>query len=121
MLSGGESPTTAVNRFMTALARADVETLTRMSYLPGLEEADVRNQWDRSVNVVGPHYRFRWQTLTQTMSDSDRANVQIWVWRNALSPGNFEEEFGVPLRRVDGEWKIDVRGISRGVFPGLPR
>lgn len=121
MLSGGESPTTAVNRFMTALAKGDVDTLTRMSHLPGREESDIRAQWDRAVNVVGPYYRFRWQTLTQTMPDRDSANVQIWVWRNALSPGNFEEKFGVPLKRVEGEWKIDVRGINRGVYPGLPR
>jgi hypothetical protein len=121
VLGGGESPSVAVNRFMIALARGDVETLTRMSHMPGESEESVRRQWDRAVNVVGPYYRFRWQVLTQTVPDERTANVQLWVWRNAASPGAFEEKFGIPLVRVDGDWRIDVRGINRGMFPGMPR
>jgi hypothetical protein len=116
-----EPPTGVANRFMVALAKGDVDTLTRMTYAPGRDEKGIRDQWDWAVNKAGPHYRFRWQVLGATQADQDTANVRLFVERNLAHGGSYEERFEIPLVRHENEWKVDVRSISREMFPGLPR
>lgn len=121
VVMGGDSPTTVTNKFMVALATGDVDTLTEVSYMPDSSEEETRAAWDRTVNVVAPYYRFRWKTLSQSRADEKTASVDLWVWRDAMSPSTYEEKFGIPLVKEGRTWKVDVRGVPREMFPGLPR
>jgi hypothetical protein len=116
-----EGVATVGSRFMTALSTRDIDTLTKMTYLSGKSEEEIRKEWDFALNTAGKHYLFRWQILTATQADADNGSVRMYVVRNAASPGAYEEVFALPLTRQEGQWKVDVRGINRDMFPALPR
>ena len=40
---------------------------------------------------------------------------------DADHPGAYEELYELPMVKVGDDWKVDVRGISREFYPGLPR
>lgn len=115
-----ESPATAANRFMVALAKGDVPQLMESSFYDGDRE-NLRKQWDFATGVAGTYYRFSWRILNTVNSDSRNASVDMFVWRNATSPMTFEERFQLPMVRVDGQWKVDIKSVSRKLYPALPR
>jgi len=121
LLFSRQSVTEVASRFMSGLATGDVETLTKLTYLSEVPEDEVRKKWDFAVNEAGKYYRFRWQVLSAKENDDKTAAVRMYVWRNADSPASYEENFQLPLIKVDGQWKVDVRAISRDMYPGLPR
>lgn len=116
-----ESVTTVGTRFMSSLAKGDVNTLTEMTFLEGRDKEDVRKQWDFSVNQVGKHYRFAWRIVSAREIGSDSAAVRLQVVRDLESSAAYEENFQLPLRKENGAWKVDVSNISRDMFPALPR
>jgi hypothetical protein len=120
-LSGRESVTTVGSRFMSALAKGDVDTLTKMSYIDGESPDHIRKEWDFAVNEVAKHYRFTWRITSARETGKESAAVSMQVARNADSGGAYEEKFELPLQKVDGDWKVDVTNISRDMYPGLPR
>lgn len=107
-------------RFMTALAKHDVDTLTKMTYLGKDSPDQIKAKWDLAVNQYGKYYRFRWKITGTSQATDDSGSVRMQVSRNADSPGTYEENYQLPLVKHDGEWKVDVAGISREMFPGLP-
>jgi hypothetical protein len=117
----GESPTSGAGRFMSALAAHDVDKLVKYGHMPGESPEEERKQWDHAVNRVGRYYRFYWDIVSSQVIDENNATVTLNVVRNSADPGAYEQKFGLPLVRVDGEWLVDVRGIPRDMFPGLPR
>lgn len=120
---GGESPTSAANRFMSALARGDVEQLTKLSYMGELPESRIREKWEYTTKVASPYYRFTWRTYSELRPTDDTAAVGVMVTRNAR-PDNisaYEERFGIPLVRKNGLWLVEVRGLARTMYPALPR
>lgn len=121
MFLGGESSTTAASRFMSALAKHDVATLTEMSDLPGQDKEAIRKQWDYALNVAAPYYVFRWALREASRDTGEEATVQLYVWRNAASPSSYEEPFEMRLRKVEGKWKVQVDQLHREMFPALPR
>ncbi len=121
MLFTKPSPTQVANDFMVALAKGDVPKLTELSFLDGDDKAAMTKKWEYTTQVVGPHYHFRWLTVAETQADSNTANVKIRLYRNSRNPGTYEENFAVPLIQKDGRWLVDVRSISRELYPGLPR
>lgn len=118
-LISGESPTGVANRFLVALAKGDVDTLTDLSYYEGSKET-LREKWKYATQVSGPYYRFAWTITTTKQPDDKSAAVRTSMFRG-FGPGSFGENFDIPLVKVDGKWKVDVHAISRGLFPGLPR
>lgn len=117
-----ESLSSVGSRFMSALAAHDVDTLTKMTYLgDDAKPEDIRKKWDYAVNTVGKYYRFRWIPVAATQASENSAAIRIQVLRNSDSSGTYEENFQLPLVKVGSEWKVDVRGINREMFPGLPR
>lgn len=114
-----ESPEQVCNRWFRALADADVATLVDLSYYEG-DQAKLRQQWDFAVNVAGPHYLFRWKTITAKEHDATHAAVLTQVERN-LSETSFEEEFDIPMVKGGNKWKVDVRSLSKLLYPALPR
>lgn len=118
---GRESLNSVGARFMTALAKHDVKTLSAMTFLDGSTPEEVEKQWDFAVNTAGKHYLFVWNITGATQATDTQGTVRMQVVRNAQSPSAFEEKFELPLVKVDGQWKVDVRNISRELFPALPR
>jgi hypothetical protein len=111
----------AGTRFLTALAKHDVNTLTELTYLDKRDPEQVRKQWDFAVNEAAKHYRFLWVVDNSTQADADNGALQLRVWRNLDSPSTYDERFQLPMAKEDGKWKVVVSGISREMFPGLPR
>ena len=121
MVFGKDSPTTVTTRWFNALATGDAKTAAAESYMQDNTQDQLEQKWDRTLNVVAPYYRFRWQVLSESIADDKTAAVNIFIWKDALNPSTYEERYGIPLIKVDGEWKVDLAGVPREMFPGLPR
>lgn len=121
LFAGRESTATVGARFMTALAKGDVDTLTQMSFMGDETPDQVRKQWDYTVHGVGQYYRFRWHITGTSQANDNTAAVLLQVARNADTPSAYDENYQLPLVKVNGGWKVDVRNISRDMFPALPR
>lgn len=116
---GQKSPAEAGSRFMDALARGDVDGLCKTSYAPGKTPEELRKDWEFAT-TVGKHYLFYWTITSSSAVTDDSATVRLAVQRN-FGPGSYDENYGLPLHKVNGEWKVDVSGISREMYPALPR
>jgi hypothetical protein len=114
------SPNVAANRFMSALAEGNVDKLMSLSYYKG-DEARMRAQWEFAVKECAPYYRFKWRNVGLKEADDKIAGVRMMVQRNLGSGSDYEERYDIPLLKVDGEWLVDVRSISRAMYPGIPR
>jgi len=109
---------------MSALAKGDIKTLTDMTYLRGENREQIEKQWKFAVEEVSPNYLFRWDINHGRELSGSTASVSIKVWRNAMSQSTYDEKFELPLVKnaeTDGKWKVDVTGINREMYPGLPR
>lgn len=119
-LLAGSSPTSVANDFMIALARGNTKDLTRLSYMGDMKPEEVEKAWQQSVKR-GELYRFVWRNTGYSQPSDTSATVDMQIVRNADNPGSYEEKFGIPMVREDGQWKVDVRNLNRGIYPGLPR
>lgn len=117
---GKEGPAVAATRFMDALARGDVDTLTKTSFANGKTQEELRKDWEFATSTVGKHYRFAWSIVSSNVVNDETANVRVSVERN-FGPGSYPENYGLPMRKEEGVWKVDASGISREMYPGLPR
>lgn len=116
-----ESPEAAANRFLVALAKGDVKTLTDLSYYPDGDKQKLVDQWNFAVNTAGKHYLFRWKTKFGKETDSRFAIVAVGFHRDLTSPTSYEENYQIPMVQDGGRWKVDVRSLSRTMYPALPR
>jgi hypothetical protein len=121
LLTGRESLTSIGGRFMEALAKGDVDTLTKMSYVGNDTPEDLRKQWDFAVNTAGVHYNFLYKITGSQQADAKTGAVSMSVTRDATNPGAYEQNYQLPLLKVGDEWKVDVHGISREMYPALPQ
>ena len=116
---GGDTPASNAGRFLNALGTDDRKTLTDLSYMGDQSPAETRKQWDQTMDTTR-HFLFAWRIE----SDSEHGNngiVKIGFVKDPMSKGAFEEEFEIPMVKADGKWKVDVRQISRDMYPALPR
>jgi hypothetical protein len=116
-----ESLNTVASRFMSALSTGDVNALTENSYVGTESKDEIRKQWDYAVNDVAKYYRFTWRITGSMQQSEDSGAVRLSVAKNADSPGAYEENFALPVIKVNGKWLVDVRNISRDMYPALPR
>lgn len=116
-----ESSASIAARFMDALSAGDSKVLSEMTYLGDDTPEELRKQWDFAVNTAGKHYVFVYRIVGSNQPSEDSANVRVQVVRNAYRSGAYEEAYTIPLVKVGDEWKVDVKGISREMYPGLPR
>lgn len=117
-----ESLSTVGARFMGALARHDVDTLTELSYMgEKVTQDEIRKKWDFAVNEAGKYYRFRWVVVGSSEASQKDGSVRLQVTRNSDNQGGYEENFQLPMTKVGDKWKVYVPGISHEMFPGLPR
>lgn len=109
------------SKFMSGLATGDVETLSSLTYMSETSDEDVKKKWSFAVNDAGKYYKFQWKILGAKENDEKTAAVRMHIWRNSNTAATYEENFQLPMVKVNGQWKVDVRAISREMYPGLPR
>ena len=115
------SPANAAGEFMDALVRGDSAKLTELSYMQRDSKEDIRKKWDYVFETVAKHYRFQWMPVSSKELSDDSAAVVFFVEKDVGSPSAYAQKFELPMVKQDGKWLVDVRGISREMFPGLPR
>lgn len=120
LFSGGESASAVGVKFMEALARGDADELTQLSYHPDKSSEELKQEWEYTTQTVGKHYLFTYAVLGEQRQDEDQATVRLQVTRN-LGSGSYEENFGLPMEKRDGKWRVVVNELSREMYPGLPR
>ena len=108
-------------RFMTALATGDVDKLTALSYVGDEKPDEIKKQWEFATKTAGAHYAFFWRITSADQQSESSGAVRMQIKRNADQPGSYDEAFQLPMTKVNGEWKVDVKGISRQMYPALPR
>jgi hypothetical protein len=116
-----ENPETVASKFLSALAIGDDEKLTELSYYPNGSKDELKRQWQFATKVAAKNYMFFWKIKFTTVADADTASVALEYTRNSLSPASYGENFQLPMVRDKGRWLVDVRSISREMYPALPR
>lgn len=115
-----ESESKAARDFMVALSHGKTAELAKLSFIEGDSEEQLKAKWDKSFTFA-KQYRFVWVIKRSAKASENEASVSLGVWRNAGNPSTYEEKYDLPLSRINGKWKVDVKGISRTMFPALPR
>src|SRR5262249_33974548 len=92
-------------RFMDALAKRDVDTLTKMTYLGNETQEEIHKQWEFTCNPAGRYYNFLYHITAASQADPKSGSVQMQVTRDATNPGAYEENFQLPMVKVGDEWK----------------
>lgn len=119
-LLAGESPSGVAARFLTALQKGDTKTLAELSFLEGKSPDQMKADWDQTYSY-SKYWRFAWEIQDTAEQDPDNATVRLQWVKKADSPSAYAEKYELPLVKKDGHWKVDVRGISREMYPALPR
>lgn len=118
---GVQTPEQATQQFMTALAERDVDRLLETSVLDR-PSRPLREQWEFCLNVAAKGLPFAWRIGEARQMDDKRAYVEVFMVEFAVGGAKESDEpFRIPLVRDDGKWKVDLAGVPRDFFPGLPR
>lgn len=121
LVTGKQGPEVNCQAWLVALAKHDAKTLSSLSYMEAQDEKTTEEEWNRTFRDAAPFFCFTWRFRGVTQATPTRASVDLeWV-KAADTPGSYPENYGIPLEKVDGIWKVDVRSIDRSMFPGLPR
>jgi hypothetical protein len=115
-----QGPGAAGSQFMDALTMGDVDRLTALSDLGDTPKEEIHKEWEFATQVAAKHYSFSW-SITSSNATGDTGSVQLSVYRNVASPGSYAENFQLPMRLEDGQWKVDVRNVSSEMYPAIPR
>ena len=119
-LMAGDSPSAAANRFLVALAKGDTKAIAENSYMEGLQTPEIEKAWQDTYDV-SKYWVFAYHIQETEEQDPNNATVRLaWV-KGADSQAAYEEKYELPMVKRDGKWKVDVRGISREMYPSLPR
>lgn len=124
----GDTPDKAAREFMSALAKGDAAQLTDRSYLNTAgksgEATSTRDsmleKWKQAVEG-GKYYRFAYSVGASQVQPDQSASVRLDINRNPFGMGGYDEHYELPMFKEDGKWKVQVQGISREMYPYLPR
>jgi hypothetical protein len=119
-LMAGDSPSGVATRFLTALAKGDSKTLAETSFIDGVSQEELQKKWE-ATHEVTKYWQFNYMIQDSTQQDANNAAVVMQWVKNATSQSSYGEKYELPLAKRDGKWKVDVRGISREMYPALPR
>jgi len=115
------SPTSAAAKFLWALQRHNVDELVELSNVPEGDKAKLRQDWEFNLNVASKYYNFAWGISHAKQITNDQAVVAVKIKKNAEKPTAYEENFELPMVKVNGQWKVDIYRLSRKIYPSLPR
>ena len=121
LATSGDTANSAAGKFLRALGKGDVTTLADLSYFsPEQGRSQTEADWSRTVKL-GKHYIFAWRIVGDTRPAPDRSLVRIAVTKDVSSESSYEENFSLSMVKVKGKWLVDVRAMSRDMYPALPR
>lgn len=115
-----ESPTSVAAQFMQALVKADAAKLAELSYMPPDKPEVIRQKWEATLKDA-QYYKFYWEILGREDVTDTKSNILMDVIRNIALKESYPEPFRLELVKVDGKWLVEVRKISRAMYPFLPR
>ena len=116
-----DSPAQAGAQFMAALAAGDAEALTELSYSDDVTKEEMLDMWKYATQVSGRYFTFTYNVTGESMPSDDTAVVNMMYAERAGMSGSVEVPYELPMKLVDGEWKVDVFALNRKMYPGLPR
>jgi hypothetical protein len=117
---GGDSPVKAAGSFMSAMAKGDAEALADYSYIEGKSREDLVADWEYATQVAAPHYQFKYEITTEVRTSPELSVVKMKLWQN-VDRGGWDEKYALPMVKKDGKWLVEIRGLSRDMYPALPR
>ncbi len=120
LFTGQESATKNATAFMDALARRDAKAIVAVSLVPEGQEERVLQEWQAAFEAA-KHYRFRWWFTHESQAGPDQVSVNGRIERNYNPGSSYDESLQVPMKKVDGKWKVDYASLSRQTFPFMPR
>ena len=118
-LLAGESPRGVAGQFLTALAKGDAKTLAELSYMEGQTPEQIESKW-KDTYAYSKYWIFAYMIKDVRDLDKDNSTVTLGWVKNATKESSYEEKFELPMVRKDGKWKVDVRAMSREMYPYLP-
>ena len=121
LVSSEESPETVGSNFLRALAKGDLDTLTKLSYMDKTSDADIHKKWDYTINTAGPYFRFIYRVKGSSRVSSDSGAVIVSWTKDVQNPTAYAIDYEIPMLKIDHHWKVDVRSLNRDMFPGLPQ
>lgn len=115
-----EDEVKAGKEWLYAFGEGNLDRITELSFMDGLTPEQKRAEWKKTLDRA-KYYTYVWNVKRSVKTTDTEATITLGFWRNATKGGSYEEKYELPLRKVDGKWLVDVRGISRSMFPALPR
>ena len=124
----GDSPDKAAREFMSALAKGDAKALASRSYLnlsgksgsPSSSLDGMEKAWKECLDGA-KYYRFVYTVGDVQIQPDQSASVRLQINKNPFGMGGYDEHFELPMFKEEGKWKVQVQGISREMYPFLPR
>jgi hypothetical protein len=116
----GSGPTQTASDFLIALAKGDVDKLTELSY-PDEPQDKMHAEWANSVEQA-KYYRFIYRLVNTESASDDQASVNIKLEPNIGQPEDHQymQDFGIPLKKYNGQWKVLSKQLPRDMYPFLP-
>lgn len=116
-----KGPEITAAEFMTALGKGDVDKLAEVSLIGNDDLEKRKKDWLQTIEF-GKHYYFTWRITDVVQNSPDTAAVRLQLRRNLqLAMGTDEMPYELPMKKVNGSWKIDVGSMDRDIYPSLPR
>ena len=119
-MMAGESPSGIAGRFLTALAKGDTKTLAELSYMDGLSQAEIESKW-KETHESSKYWVFAFAIKDVKEQDANNATVNLDWFKDLGGIQPDEGKAELPMVKRDGTWKVDVRAISRNMYPFLPQ
>ncbi|GIV02569.1 MAG: hypothetical protein KatS3mg015_1399 [Fimbriimonadales bacterium] len=121
VLMNRQTPEAAVQKFMEGLANQDLQTLNEYSYLEKPSKP-IEEQWRYCFDVASKGMPFVWRIGDARMTGDGHAVVDVYLVQFSIGGAKeVDEPFKIPVIQKDGRWKVDLVGVPRDFFPGLPR
>lgn len=116
----GTSPAQRVSQFFTALGKADIDTVLESSTFGERPDEEMRPKWEQCLER-SKYYRFAMQIKETTYTNDEEATVAVDMYQNVTNVNIASKRFQIPVVKINGEWKVDARSLTRQAYPALPR
>lgn len=119
-LQGRETPGVRVQKFLTGLAKGNVDEVMAVSKFGDQPDETVRKKWEVCLHR-SEYFRFYWKILETFNPSPDEAIVAINIYTGAAANEATEKRYQIPMIKDNGEWFVDAQSLNRDIFPALPR
>jgi hypothetical protein len=108
-------------QFMSAVARLDAKTANDTSFIESVPPEESLKLWEKTFEY-NRNYRFVWRLQGASNPTPGEALVKVGMRKDAASMSTYDENFDLRLVKDEKRgWIVDVNGLSRKMYPNLPR